>query len=160
MESEQQCLLKIGCDSLVKNNNIFIANIISLVILLLVALFITSMFSPLADKTRNCLIAAGITFGLFPLASHVWNMEASKGYSVVDWIKSLGLAFAIIGVLFIGDALLGKLFYPDLPFYVAAMKHVGFVVTLFVTPVLPVAILCTLRAIILQMLNKTEKSLY
>ncbi len=52
----------------------------------------------------------------------------------------VGLALGIIGVLFLGDALLGKIFYPELPFYLAAMQHVGFVVTLFVTPVLPIAI--------------------
>jgi len=131
------------------------ANIFSLTTMLIIAFIFTYILSSPLEKYRNCAIATGITIATFPFASRVWNMPMVAGFDIVDWMKSVGVALGIIGIFFLGDAFIGKMVYPELPFYIAATRHIGFVITLFVTPILPIVILCTFRAIFLKLLNKS-----
>jgi hypothetical protein len=99
---------------------------------------------------RNSAIAVILGLLIVVGASRLYKSESRRHYSLKDWLKSLAIYVAIIVVLLLGDALLGLLFYPQLPIWQSGTKHIGFTISsflmIFLIPMALIETVCTIRA--------------
>ena len=69
---------------------------------------------------------------------------------ILNAVIGIGMFVALFGI----DAAIGLLAYPELPFYEAAQKHIGFVMTAFISPIFLVAPICAIRQFLLNWKEK------
>jgi hypothetical protein len=104
---------------------------------------------------KHATLQSGVIAFVFVLlvlvgAAYLYRMESRRNYSVKDWLKSIATYIAIITALLFGDALLGLLFYPQLPIWQSGTQHIGFTISaflmIFLVPMALAEVICAIRA--------------
>lgn len=110
-------------------------------------------FSSEPNKMIHSLFFGGLALIAGLLAQRTWSMNQFKGLSVRAWASHAIVALSVLCLLYAIDVVVGLAFQPDLPFYIAAQKHVGFAATVFVIPIALIPVICALRAWMLSVLE-------
>jgi hypothetical protein len=134
-------------------------NIVCLVLLSSIVAVAVYVYSPIDSRDLYSLCSVAITFVLFPIFDHTVKLAGASRSTVKDWIKSVVIGASIIGAMLVIDIILGVASHPEWPVIKSTMSNLGFVVTLFVSPVLLAAIFGLLRAVLVRLLftHRTEQ---
>jgi len=111
--------------------------------------YILSSFDPHWLIISECFCIA-----MTPFCVYIWRRPEVKKQNMSDWFRSVLWIWLLLGVLLLGDFLVGEAARPGRSFWVAATSTIGFSVTVFLSP-LGIAILTgCIRAYLLEHISR------
>lgn len=145
---------KIAAVIAMTNTQKFLVNGLSLFAVAFSIAGIAYLASPLEHRASYSLLSAVVVFMLFPLFNYAVNKAGPARSTPREWFKSALLSGLILGGMLGVDVFLGVYSHPDWPILKSTASNIGFVVTVFVSPVFLSAVFGLIRAIAVKFVAK------